>query len=277
MMTIRMAHGDYSKVTGARQDADDLLVGSWSVVLAPTQITLPAVTQPLASVPAAWSLRLPLDTPFNYDGVNALYFEIATWDTQNIESVSFDAIDYSKVTVEGTPFGAPGCTVKGVEATARSYLTVYADGRPSDLYFEARPALQSGFSPTAFMWIGAQPTNMPTGLCAPALVTPQALVELPSMFGPLTGYTFRPEGHSGNVSLQHNASLIGLELYGQAWVTDGRTVFGTRGVTIGKYPAPPVATREVAGQFVALFGAMDQFLSQVTLTQESALIVGLEQ
>ena len=104
---VRVAHGDWSKVTSANSvQVAGLLKGSWTTAFTLKSVSLPALTAAPATQPAPWAITLTLDAPFSFNGTDALALGLRA-----DPSAASQGKQYPIDLVQQTAY-APGATTK---------------------------------------------------------------------------------------------------------------------------------------------------------------------
>ena len=274
---VRIGHADWSKVTDQFRAVDEPLIGAWSDVLVQRQISYPDHSKAAPSDPAPWTLRLPFQRPFVYDGKNALFVKIRNRPVGVAQSYSFDAIDtrFTSTEGQGTPVGLgtecqlqgqPGLSMRGYWHTLSdpkqdAKLFAYSKGWPNRTLWQLHPS---------FLWIGATNPALGTGVCVPLYSSGEII--LPLGFLPGTNSRFV------EIRVPYRAAWVGkMQVYLQAWgiqLGGPLPVHGSHGYRVAPFPARPVADR----RFVAVHAEHQSpaWTRDVVWIRGLALVLGLE-
>ena len=275
---MRMAHGDYSKVTRGVQVLDSLLVGKWSNVFPVGKVSFPNMVKRPASGPAPWTLRVPLKTPFVYDGKNALYFQMMAWTAAFRTSFTYplDTIDENSSWSWGKPIPSnPVCKHKGKEIEVSADFVVGASSqRPVQFMITTFPQITQRPNETvAFLGLRSVDIKIP-GACAPLLVQPMVAIPMFSFARKFNGEM----GYFAALAFPHSAQLVGTQLTVQVWAPDSTQgpirIAGSHGWRTGPLPAVPTPKTRVAVANVPV--TPGSVSTRATLNKNSGLIVGLE-
>lgn len=277
-MTLRIGEGDFSKVKFGRQAFSDFVVGAWTTGLAARKIDMPDLRKRPATGPAPWSLRLPLDRPFNYSGKNALLVQLNAFGTQVSPFYPFDASRANSRSVSGNAVGT-GCRIDATEFTAAVDTTVTAGVPTAFMFIRARPYRRSSIRPSTFALLGAtNPKLKIPGLCASLLSSGEIVV---TMTGLLSSYrSSTPIGRSTVLNIPYSNTLVGIRVFAQVITIDSSAPGGlvvTRGFHTAPFPArPPATTRPYGGFTMTVIRGTSAFLSSAMLTSGSSTILGIE-
>ncbi len=268
-VTIRMAHANWALVpSGASVDVETLRTSPWVDVFLRKAVTLPDWSQAAATPPAPFDVRFPLDTPFAFNGQDALVFQLLMEGV----AMSVDGTDRSSVVTPVQNYGIGlGCTVRNAEMSVFANWRVYTD--PSlgmDFSVGSNPG--SGvIGQQAIAALGFAAVNLPIpGVCAPQLSSGEGYVLLRS-----SGLgTFR----TARITLPHNPVLVGqYDLHVQAWAQlsgQPQPFVGSFGTRTGPIPAP-----RNDGFSAALAASTENgasFQTWVSLSKHQAIFIGIE-
>ncbi|MEM7205748.1 MAG: hypothetical protein AAF628_36175 [Planctomycetota bacterium] len=227
--------------------------------------------------PAPWSFRVPLDTPFAYNGADAL---ILNWQGHLGDGGMRPADQETTASTTwgtGTAYGS-GCVLSGsgTEVTCWTQWAISPIGQTSRLGIEAGPVGRAAAT-VALLGVGQAALAHPS-LCGPLLTTSDALIPLGGR-GPFgtaaTGVTFT-----------HDPALLGRSVFVQAATTDPGQSPKVRmalssGFATDPYPAPPPAP-PYAGSWISVqqIGTKPAggwpFANDVRLNRGGAIPVGVE-
>lgn len=234
---LRMAHAQYGNLR--RGDFDDVtpsLTSPWSVVYAPKPTSIPDWTAVPSSTPAAFTFRLPFDVPFDYDGVDALAFQILGYQSSspNDSRHPVDKHEDPAFYIWGGPDSGSGCMPDGNhEMRVGGQWWVFA---------EQDTSLRCGVDHAP----AGQPVILNLGFSNPQIGVPGLCTDIMS-----SGEISVPLGNadaggyvSWRLDFPHQASYVGtLDLHLQAWAFDPNApVFGlagSQGNQLAQYPSPP--------------------------------------
>lgn len=248
---MRMAHGDYSLVQrGGFGDVNDLLTTPFTIVYVPKPTNIPDWTAVPSTTPAAFTFRLPFDVPFDYDGVDAMVFNILGYQSSspNDSRHPVDKHEDQAFYVWVGPDTGTGCRPDGVnEMRLGAQWWVFAEQDTSlRTYLDHAPP--------------AQPVILNLGLANPQFTVPGLCADIMS-----SGEISVPMGMSdagGHVEWRfdfpHQASYVGgLDLHLQAWSFDpNEPIFGlagSQGHQLAQYPQPPVPGMTMATSTVGVW------------------------
>lgn len=268
-VSLRIGHGDYSKLATAR-NVREVLVGAWTAGATDIQVDTPDLSAKPTSPRVPWSIKVPLTKPFVYDGKSALFYQVLF---QKPAKNGFIPVDAVRSAASARSVGAPveptkGCKTSG-SMSASAGFTVYGDqARKSTLTLSARRVWAR--QPVLFH-IGLRNPNLRVpGLCAPVLSSGEIVV---------SGGTSATGSLSRVVSVAHDDSFVGLELFVQAWQLDanqpGLPLAGSSGFRTGKYPARPASGDPIAGG-TGLSFAGPAWIETVFMRLGTATIFGIE-
>ncbi len=274
--SIRIAHGDRSKLTGRPQSLADGLVGSWQNSMLNKRIRLPDMTRRPRALPAPWSVVLPLDRPFAYDGKNGLYIHMIAWDTAVTPQYPLDAYNEIEVISPGSSYGrGRACRVGSREIDMTARFRVRSWTKAVILELSSFPGTASVRNAT-FAFVGATNPNLSiAGFCAPLLSSAELIVPMTTPLVRTVGQT-RIKGWAALLRLVHEARLVGIEVFAQAWAFDAnrRPPFAaSRGYRSGKYPARPTR-RTAVDSATRVVEASGRFMTRASFQANTGVIFG---
>ena len=276
---MRMAHGDYSKVTGGLQTLDNLVVGKWSDVFPSGKVAFPDMTPRPATGPAPWALRIPLKAPFVFDGKSALYFQMTAWAASFRSDFAYELDAFSERFVWscGSPIRASkSCKHKGKDVyVSADFRVETASQAPVQLFISSYPRITSQPSST-FAVIGGQSIDAKIpGVCTSLLALPQLVIPMGSTAHKANGET----GYLAALIFPHAPRLIGLQLSVQTWAPDATqgpiALAGSRGWRTGSLPARPTPKTRVAIANIQS-RTLGTLTTRAWFSTSEGVIVGLE-
>ena len=275
---MRMAYGDYSKLSRTGQLLDSLLVGKWVDVFPTGTVKFPDMTKRPSKAPAPWTLRIPLKTPFVYDGKNALYFQMTAWNPSSTTTLTYDldAINERLSVSWGKPIRSnTSCKHKGkeVEVSADFFVQSMTQA-PVQLGIMTFPQITTRPNETlAFIGLRSIDVKIP-GVCSPLLAQPLIAVPMFTTARKANGVL----GYFGALTFPYSSQLVGTQLTVQTWAPDPTQrpirVAGSSGWRTGPLPTRPALKTRVA--FASILGTPGVLTTRSVLTPNGGVIVGLE-
>lgn len=193
--------------------ADNYLKGTKAKVYTRKQTSLPNWTR-FAGAPAPFDFAVPFDTPFPYDGQDALVLDFE-YSSSTVTSRAYaDSISDGATPRDGKSLG-PGCTVSGQTGSLNHAMRILNSGPGLGSFgMTIRPELKN-----------APPSSVATMLFSardPNLTLPGLCTRLRAELGIMLPFATSATGTvpQTSISAQHSPALIGSYLYSQFFVPD---------------------------------------------------------
>lgn len=270
-IAMRIAHADWDGVvSNAIQPDTDYRTEWWYNVVSPRTVSLPAITARPQAQPAPFTIHIPLDVPFYYNGNEAFTLQVRTSPSTLGEDAPYPLDGVQTTFVQEGPqtkFGT-GCMIAGRDGAMRHDSLLSNFGNPGVSHWQLvlwyGPAMA-----TTLVMVGTQVVDLPFGGCEHLRVLPSLTFP-----GSLTS-------HSGfantRFEIPHHASFVGARLVSQIAAPDaaqpGLPVALSNAVEV-TYPRGPITTLRAASGLSWLGSA--SWPTQHRLTRGVALVLGIE-
>lgn len=190
------------------------LAGTFKQVVKPTTLNVIDISAPPTTAPAPWTTVVKFDTPFIYDGADALLWEVRYSTNTLSTNYSFDATtggNYAYTTSTASKLGS-ACTVRG-NTSPISWSTQWRNyGTGFSIYHGTIANLP--LNSPAFLWIDFADAN----LSVPVACT--TIHALPTIVLPLGVSDASGSLAAAEFPLPYVQSAVGANLYGQVWAFD---------------------------------------------------------
>lgn len=196
------------------------LAGTLKQVVKPRTLNVVDVSAPPTTAPAPWTTVVKFDTPFIYDGLDALLWEVRYTANTMSTNYSFDFTtggNYAYSSSTAAKLGT-ACTSSG-STSPISWTTQWRNyGTGFSIYHAGISNLPK--SAPAFLWIDFMDAN----LSAPIVCT--TIHALPTIVLPLGVSDSLGSLAKAEFPLPYVASAVGASLYGQVWGFDAGRASG---------------------------------------------------